>query len=306
MLWMFMLLGAAYHDGLAHLGARQLSSALALGAAYVAATSINDIADQAIDRVNHPRDPGRPLVSGEATERDLYQVHLAASLLALVLAVPLGVAGVAVIGLSLLVAHSYSVGPVRFSYRSYLAPLVLAVAYVLVPYWIGLIAAGVGYRRSDLPFSAALMALFLARINLKDFRDREGDARYGKPTLLGRFGKRTTCQVSLAAFLLGLAGLLASTRPPLPAAVLLGCFPAAIAAMLWRAADGHAEQVAIGIGARMGNGLLLTMLGWLVLGGHGASEREQVAWTLVMTAVFGASFVLLVARPQDIVLGYKA
>jgi 4-hydroxybenzoate polyprenyltransferase len=115
MLWMFMLLGAAHHDGLAHLGARQLVGAPALGAAYVAATSINDIADQAIDRVNHPRDPGRPMVSGEATERDLYQVHLVASLLALALAVPLGVAGVAVIGLSLLVGRAYSVGPVRFS-----------------------------------------------------------------------------------------------------------------------------------------------------------------------------------------------
>ena len=37
--------------------------------------------------------------------------------------------------------------------------------------------------------AASLMAFVLARINLKDFRDRTGDALYGRPTFLLRFGR---------------------------------------------------------------------------------------------------------------------
>jgi len=40
------------------------------------------------------------------------------------------------------VSQAYSAKPVRFSYRTYLAPAALAVAYVLVPYSIGIVAAG--------------------------------------------------------------------------------------------------------------------------------------------------------------------
>ena len=55
--------------------------------------------------------------------------------------------------------------------------------------------------------------LFVARIVLKDFRDREGDALYGKPTLLLRFGKDATCAVSLAALLAGNCLLLGRAAP---------------------------------------------------------------------------------------------
>ena len=37
----------------------------------VSATALNDLADERIDKVNHPRDAGRPLVEGTATRRDL-------------------------------------------------------------------------------------------------------------------------------------------------------------------------------------------------------------------------------------------
>jgi 4-hydroxybenzoate polyprenyltransferase len=307
MLWMFMLLGAA-GGGLARLGWRYALAALALGWGYIAATTLNDIADQDIDRVNHPRDPGRPLVSGEATVRELYLLHVAATLLAVAFAAPLGWAALAIVGLSLLIGHTYSAPPLRFSYRTYLAPLVLAVAYVLVPFWLGLVAAGTGRGPADRPFSLGLVALFLARITLKDFRDREGDARYGKPTLLLRFGKGVTCLVSLTALLLGNLGLLVALRPPPWLTALLEGFALAIAGMLWRlwrADEPHAEQVTIGIGARLGNGLLLIVLSWLVLGSRGAGWPDQVAFALTIALLYAGSTAMLLARPDQAVIGYK-
>jgi hypothetical protein len=46
---------------------------------------------------------------------------------------------------------------------------------------------------------------------------------------------------------------------------------------LRRAEVGRDEQVAIGIGARMGNGLLTSLLAWLVLESVGASAAERLS-----------------------------
>jgi hypothetical protein len=81
------------------------------------------------------------------------------------------------------------------------------------------------------------------------------DALYGRPTLLLRFGKDATCAVSAAALTVGTL-VLAAAFPELT--LVLAGLAGAIGWMLfalWRADEGRAEQVAIGIGARMGNGL---------------------------------------------------
>ena len=66
MIVMFMLLGAARADGLVGSAWGLVWAALALASSYVAATTINDVADREIDLVNHPRDSGRPLVRSQA------------------------------------------------------------------------------------------------------------------------------------------------------------------------------------------------------------------------------------------------
>ncbi len=74
-----MLLGAAWPGRAAGVlrsicsGRRSRSAA-----SYVAATSVNDIADADVDRINHPGDRARPLVTGDASERDLWRLHLLA------------------------------------------------------------------------------------------------------------------------------------------------------------------------------------------------------------------------------------
>jgi len=308
MIVMFMLLGAARADGLVGSAWGLVWAALALASSYVAATTINDVADREIDLVNHPRDSGRPLVSGDASERELLALHRVSSLLALAAAVPLGWLGVGIVGVSLTIGRAYSAPPILLSHRTYLAPIVLGIAYVLVPYGLGLAAVGTRPSRADAGFAAALFALFVARIVLKDFRDRAGDSRYGRPTLLLRFGKTATCSVSLLALVAGDALLVMSVAGSVGAALLVQLFAAAVGAMLyrlWRSVDLREEQVAIGIGARMGNGLLLAVLGWLVLAARGAAVGEELAFAGTLAAVFGTSFVLLVTHPDEVVLGYK-
>lgn len=309
MLWMFLLLGAAFRDGLDGLSWGYAFATVALASSYVAATSLNDVADRDVDRVNHPRDSGRPLVSGDATASQLLRLHWGAVGFAFAAALPLGPAGVAVVGLSLAISLAYSAPPLRLSYRTWLAPLALAVAYVVVPYRLGLEAAGGGgFRREDAPFVAALLALFLARILLKDFRDRDGDARYGKPTLLLRSGKTVTCAASAGALLAGCTLLVVALDAPPALAATVALFGTAIALMLrllWRTTDRRLEQVAIGIGARMGNGLLIVVLGWLLLGSRGAGEDVRALFLVTLVALFGVSFASLAARPGEVVIGYK-
>jgi 4-hydroxybenzoate polyprenyltransferase len=308
MVWMFMLLGAAARGGLEHISSDYLLAAIVLGASYVAATTVNDVADKDIDKVNHPNDHGRPLVTGEARERELYVLHVLAVCLALASAAPLGSTALALAGVSLAIGWIYSLPPFLLSHRSALAPVALGLAYVIVPYALGVLVREDPLGVGDLVFAASLFALFVARITLKDFRDQEGDALYGKPTLLLRFGKGVTCLVSLSALCLGDVLLVSFLRPAPLLALLVQAFVLAAASRiyaLWRASEPRAEQIAIGIGARLGNGLLLTVLAWLILSAEGASVAERSGVVIVLASAFALSFLVLVSRPDQAVIGYK-
>jgi 4-hydroxybenzoate polyprenyltransferase len=305
MVMLFMLIGAAHERALV-LGAAHALAAAALASSYVAATALNDLADEEIDRINHPRDAGRPLVEGTATRRELTVLHVVAATLALLAAMPLGWSGVLLIVVALVVSHTYSARPVRLSYRVAGAPLALGVAYVLVPVCLGTLAAGDDLAGGVSLLAAALFCLFVARIVLKDFRDREGDALYGKPTILLRFGKTVTCALSFVFLVAGDLLLALSVDPVL--ALLLQPLAAGVGWMLWtlwRTADRRHEQVAIGIGARLGNGMLLCVLAWYTVTGSGASiaEAATVGATIAGLVLFSA--LALAARADEVVIGYK-
>lgn len=308
MIWMFMLLGAAFHGALSRFRWGFVWAAIALAACYVAATTVNDIADEAIDRVNHPRDRGRPLVSGDASAGDLLLLHWFSVGGALAAGAAVGPVGLGLSMVSVVIGRAYSLPPVRLSYRTYVAPAALGVAYVLIPYGFGLVAAGATPGIGDAVFAGSLYALFLARINLKDFRDREGDARHGRPTLLLRFGKRVTCLVSGGALVVGNGLLLAVVRPVPLVALLLEGFVVLIGwqlRSLWNARTTKAEQVGIGIGARLGNGLLIAVLGFLILRWQGATPEEQTALVLALAVLFGIGFWTAASRPEEVLIGYK-
>jgi 4-hydroxybenzoate polyprenyltransferase len=306
MVWTFMLLGPAYRVGLERFDWDYVWAAVSLASSYVAATSVNDIADREIDALNHPRDRGRPLVTGEARARDLGALHIVSAALAIAAASLVGVAAAGLAATSLAIGWAYSLAPIRLAYRTALAPVALAAAYVVVPYGLGLAAAGVSPTAGDALLCAALFFLFVSRIVLKDFRDRRGDAAYGKPTLLLRFGKTATCAISLAALALGDALLVVFLVPPLVFWLVLQAFVVAIASRLltlWRTDGPRDEQLAIGAGARMGNGVLLSVLAWLVLSPDGGGPAT--AFVFVVAAVFWLGYVAVVTRPADAVIAYK-
>jgi 4-hydroxybenzoate polyprenyltransferase len=305
MIALFLLLGAA-REGPLDLGLPYLFAVLALASSYVAATALNDLADEDIDKVNHPRDAGRPLVEGTADRRELLVLHVVASVTALAAAAALDRRAALLIVTSLLLSQIYSARPVRLSYRVAGAPLALGIAYVAVPYALGIVTAGGTLRHALSRLAVALFLLFCARILLKDFRDREGDAQFGKPTILLRFGKDATCALSLCALVAGDVVLALALPPAL--ALVVQPLVLAIAWMLRelrRAGDGRAEQVAIGIGARTGNGLLLCVLAALLVSANGASELEAALIAAVVAAVFGLSFLSLASHPETVTIGYK-
>ena len=130
---------------------------------------------------------------------------------------------------------------------------------------------------------------------------------YGRPTLLLRFGKPATCAVSGACLAAGACLLAAALGEP-ALVPFITVFAVAIGWMLQRllrAPEGRDEQVAIGLGARMGNGLLVGVLVWLVLSGEGAPYEQRLFALLVVTAAFGGGFLALARRPDEVVLGYK-
>jgi 4-hydroxybenzoate polyprenyltransferase len=309
MVWTFMLLGAATGDG-AHLKAGELAlEACALAWSYVAATTVNDLADVEIDLVNHPGDPGRPLVTGAAYPTDMRRLHWLAWLAAIGCAAPLGPVPAMLVVVGLVIGRAYSLRPLRLSYRPYWAPSALAIAYVVVPYTLGFWSSGGETSRRAVAVGGGLAALFLARIVLKDFRDREGDAIFGRRSLLLLHGKRITCWLSGGFVALG-DGLLslALGGHAWPVLVLAQGFFAAAGWMLWRlskATTPTAEQVAIGTGAKMANGLLFSLLSWLLLSGHGATIGMRAAFLVLLAVLYGTSFVTLARHPERAVIGYK-
>ena len=308
MILLFMLLGSAWHGGLRTLGFPVLLAALALASSYVCATSVNDISDREIDKINHPGDLGRPLVTGTAGTGDLWTLFGVSGVLAVVLSFAAGPAAAGIMVLSVVIGVLYSLPPARLSYRTFLAPVTLAVAYVGIPYWIGVVVAGDSIGAWDLPLLAALYLLFAGRIILKDFRDREGDALYGKPTFLLRFGKGATCLASLLAVCAGDALLIASLADRLWLAAILQVHVACVALMLHRlylADNRKDEQLSIGVGARMGNGLLTALLGCLVLANQHATWSTQAIFAVSLTGLYLLTFMAFLRHPGRADIGYK-
>jgi 4-hydroxybenzoate polyprenyltransferase len=279
LLVLFFLLAPALHGRLQGLRWQFVDGVLVLFASYVVATCLNDVFDFEVERVNHPGAKERPLVTGAASPRRLVVMAVVLALLSIVLAALIGPLALCAVAVSLCINVLYSAPPVRLCSRPLAAAPVLAFAYIGVPYAIGLGSAGAALEARDLQVVAALLLLFAGRMLLKDFRDRRGDALFGKRTFLLVHGKGATIAAVLICVLAGdalLAGVLPS---PVLIAVVQGYF-AVIAFELYRLAKsgpGEEELAAIARGARMGNAVILTWLGWSLLP---ASEANVLAVAL--------------------------
>jgi len=268
-----------------HEGLGLVAVLVVVAAWFVHATVLNDLGDEDIDRVNLADARGRPLVSGDATRDELRTLGRVCGLVALVVGAALDWRVALVVAAGLALGAAYSVRPVRLSDRGVVASLALPAGYVCLPYLTGTLAVDrAGLDRQGLVLLAGLYVVFIGRILLKDFRDVEGDARFGKQTFLLRHGRRATCRLSAACWIVGSATvlLLAPAR-----SLLVALFAAYLGAALYglhllEHTDGRAsEQVTVGAIARMGLAMVVTLTAHYSLGGSG---------TAVVVLAIGAFF----------------
>jgi 4-hydroxybenzoate polyprenyltransferase len=253
--------------------------------------ALNDLADEAIDRVNLAGDPSRPLVAGTAYRRDMATVGVTAGVVALATSAALGWPAVAVTAAGLALSAGYSLRPVRVADRGALASLLLPACFAAVPYLLGVFAARPGVRAGDLVVLAGLYVGFIGRILLKDFRDVRGDALFGKRTFLVRHGRHATCAVSACCWVAGTILLLTGVRP-FGAALAAGYAVATVAAVwllreLARDPGPRREERLVWTLAIVGRGMLVVLLAHLAMSQHG--------WPAPFAAVMIAGLVAVVA-----------
>ncbi len=309
MLAIFFLIGASARSGLSEFKTSYLFGILALFFSFIAATSINDISDKDIDKINHPGVKGRPLVTGEATEKDLYLVHISAGILAILFGLLINLEGALIMTSSLIINYIYSAKPFRISYKTHFAPLLLTVAYVLVPFLLGFQASNSNFIwNQDGFFVLSLMLMFGGRLILKDLRDRKGDSLYGKPTFLLKYGKTATCLASLALVFSGNLLLFWSFHEPWLLKLLLEPYFLAIYFLLyrlWLLPEGEMEQSAIAIAAKMGNGVLLSILGIQILNAYYFPSSYYYGFVFSLLVMFFSVFLSLLSNPKYASIGYK-
>jgi 4-hydroxybenzoate polyprenyltransferase len=266
-----------------------LAEALLVVVAFlVFAIGMNDVADEAIDRVNLAGDKRRPLVTGIATPRDVRIVAGVAAVVAMGGAIALGGPIPFVVAGGLAFATVYSVPPWRLASRGIVAPLTLPAGYVAVPFFVGLLAVRPNVTAGDLALAASLYVGFIGRIVLKDFRDVRGDALFGKRTFLVRRGRRATCVLSAVCSTVGTVALVVAAGPTAALAACSAALLVATLALVQRLAGNHAhrrDDALIAAIAICGRGILLVLLAQLTVTDAGWPSAAGGALLLALTAL---------------------
>lgn len=132
---------------------------------------------------------------------------------------------------------------------------------------------------------------------------------YHKPTFVLRFGKSATCGMSFMSIVIGhvlLVSLMAS-RSAVIAIILQVYFISGYFMLytLWRVSTLSQEQTAIGIGAKMGNGLLTNLLAVFILFESGAPLSITALFSGILASIHFVNYISLVSRPHAAIIGYK-
>ena len=263
----------------------------------------NDLADEAIDRVNLPG--RRPLSAGVVSRREFTVIGLVAGAVALAASVTLGWPGVLVTAAGMLISAAYSLRPVRLADRGALASLLLPACYVAVPYLLGLIAGGQAESRpgslvrpADLALLGGLYLGFTGRILLKDFRDVRGDALFGKRTFLVRRGRGPTCAVSACFWTAGTCLILLTVRHLTPALLVAeaACNAAALGLLHHLARDRgpRRDELLISAIAIVGRGMIVILAAHL--------SMTDAGWSVLRASLVIAALTVLTAGLVDSML----
>lgn len=270
---------------------------VAVVATLVFAVAVNDIADERIDRVNLPADTARPLVAGTTTRREMTIVAAAGAAIALGAAALVGWPSTIVVACGLAFTALYSLRPVRIAERGVIAPMLLPLGYVAVPYLLGIFAVRSTLHAQDLALLAGLYAGFVGRILLKDFRDVRGDVMFGKRTFLVRHGRRATCVLSGVFLVAGVSVLPFVRGLTVGLAVAYIAFVAVTLALLRalaRSTNPRHDSALIATIAIIGRGMVVTLYVHLALvaAQWSAAAMSAVAAVLAITTI-GAAHDLL-------------
>jgi 4-hydroxybenzoate polyprenyltransferase len=227
---------------------------------------LNDLADEAIDRVNLAGDRRRPLVAGSSSHTEFVAIAVTAGVVATVTGAMLSVAALAVVLGGLALSASYSLRPVRIADRGAVASMLLPAGYVAVPYLVGIFSVRSHLTASDLVLLGGLYVGFIGRILLKDFRDVRGDALFGKRTFLVRYGRRRTCQVGAVCWIAGTLTLAGVRGVSLViVAAYIGFVGVALGLLRALSVDRGArrDEAIISSIAIIGRGMVVTLIGHL-------------------------------------------
>ena len=296
-----VLLGLYAATGLAQSGRGSepvlLARVLAVVVAFLAfSVACNDLADEAIDRVNLAHDGRRPLVAGTANRRELVTIAVTSALLAVGVSTTLRWPAIVVAVVGLALSAAYSLRPVRLADRGAVASVMLPACYVGVPYLLGIFASRLTVRWNDLVLLAGLYAGFIGRILLKDFRDVRGDALFGKRTFLVRHGRRWTCVFSACSWVVGSAIMLIAVRPTV-VLVIASAVCTALALGLLRALaverNHRREEALVAAIAIVGRGMIVALLAHLSMTPVGWPAWAAAAVLAVLTAVTAGQAVLM-------------
>ena len=177
-----------------------------MAATYANATAVNDLSDEAVDRINLSGDKERPLVDGRAGRRDVWWLWGVTGAVAVGASCLLAPWVAAVTAFMLALSWVYSMPPVRLSGRGALAQVWLPLEYCALP--AVLVAGVVGHASwRYAAVVAAVYLIFVGRLFLKDLRDEPGDRATGKRTYTVRHTPRAAIVQSGLWTVTGTAGL---------------------------------------------------------------------------------------------------
>jgi chlorophyll synthase len=166
-----------------------LALGLLITGPLVCATSqaANDWYDRHVDAINEPQ---RPIPSGRIPGTWGFRIALLWTALSMLIAIPLGVAGMFAVAIALAFAWAYSAPPLRFKQNGWIGNLAVGVTYEGLAWITGtIIMLGGAIPSAGILVIAALYSLGAHGIlTLNDFKSIDGDRQMGIRSLPASLG----------------------------------------------------------------------------------------------------------------------
>lgn len=154
--------------------------------AYGIVTIHNNMSDVNVDIANNRTN--NPLASGSISKQGAQLMLYSLIILGVSVAILINVFALIWLGVYVFLGWLYS-GKLELKSRGFLALIILAICYGVMPWALGYISST---SRFDYSFVIAAIASFIyviGIINLKDFKDVSGDRAHGKMTILAKKGE---------------------------------------------------------------------------------------------------------------------